>query len=59
MCEINSFAIVYFFFDDRQQTAWSQGSSKYQKQKIKVTIMKKDAKEKFENNLDNFLLNNS
>jgi hypothetical protein len=33
MCEINSFAIVYFFFDDRQQTAWSQGSSKYQKQK--------------------------
>ena len=37
ICEINSFAIVYFFFDDRllikQQTAWSQGSSKYQKQK--------------------------
>jgi hypothetical protein len=33
MSEINSFAIVYFFFDDRQQTAWSQGSSKYQKQK--------------------------
>jgi hypothetical protein len=36
MCEINSFAIVYFFFDDRlfkQQTTWSQGSSKYQKQK--------------------------
>ena len=33
MCEINSFAIVYFFFDDRQQTAWSQGPSKYQKQK--------------------------
>jgi hypothetical protein len=33
MCEIISFAIVYFFFDDRQQTAWSQGSSKYQKQK--------------------------
>ena len=46
MCEINSFAIVYFFFDDnlfynslmidsliKQQTAWSQGSSKYQKQK--------------------------
>ena len=33
MCEINSFAIVYFFFDDRQQIAWSQGSSKYQKQK--------------------------
>ena len=33
MCEINSFAIVYFFFDDRQQTAWSQGSSKYQTQK--------------------------
>ena len=37
MREINSFAIVYFFFDDRslikQQTAWSQGSSKYQKQK--------------------------
>ena len=33
MCEINSIAIVYFFFDDRQQTAWSQGSSKYQKQK--------------------------
>jgi hypothetical protein len=32
MCLINSFAIVYFFFDDRQQTAWSQGSSKYQKQ---------------------------
>ena len=36
MCEINSFAIVYFFFDDRQQTAWSQGSSKYQKEK-KIT----------------------
>jgi hypothetical protein len=33
MCEINSFAIVYFFFDDRQQTVWSQGSFKYQKQK--------------------------
>ena len=40
MCEINSFAIVYFFFDDsyiasliKQQTAWSQGSSKYQNQK--------------------------
>jgi hypothetical protein len=36
VCEINSFVIVYFFFDDRlikQQTAWSQGSSKYQKQK--------------------------
>ena len=38
MCEINSFAIVYFFFDDRlflikQQTAWSQSSSKYEKQK--------------------------
>ena len=33
MCEINSFAVVYFFFDDRQQTAWFQGSSKYQKQK--------------------------
>jgi hypothetical protein len=33
MCEINSFAIVYFFFDDGQQTVWSQGSSKYQKQK--------------------------
>jgi hypothetical protein len=29
MCEIDLFAIVYFFFDDRQQTAWSQGSSKY------------------------------
>jgi hypothetical protein len=26
MCEINSFGIVYFFFDDGQQTAWSQGS---------------------------------
>jgi hypothetical protein len=23
MWEINLFAIVYFFFDDRQQTAWS------------------------------------
>ena len=33
MCEINSFGIVYFFFDDGQQTAWSQGSSKYKKQK--------------------------
>ena len=33
MCEINSFAIVYFFFDNRQQTVWSPGSSKYQKQK--------------------------
>ena len=33
MCEINSFAIVYFFFDDRLYTVWSQGSSKYQKQK--------------------------
>ena len=22
MCEINSFGIVYFFFDDGQQTAW-------------------------------------
>jgi hypothetical protein len=33
ICEINSFAIVYIFFDDRQQTAWSQGSSKYQKTK--------------------------
>jgi hypothetical protein len=32
MCENNSFAIVYFFFDDRQQTAWFQGSSKYQKE---------------------------
>ena len=25
--------LFIFFFDDRQQTAWSQGSSKYQKQK--------------------------
>ena len=33
MCEINSFAIVYFFFDDGQQTVWSQGLSKYQKTK--------------------------
>ena len=37
MCEINSFAIVYFFLmiDSliKQQTAWSHGSSKYQKQK--------------------------
>ena len=34
MCEINSFAIVYFFLmRDSLQTAWSQGSSKYQKQK--------------------------
>ena len=33
MCEINSFAIVHFFFDDRQQTVWSPGSFKYQKQK--------------------------
>ena len=32
MCEINSFVIVYFFYFE-QQTAWSQGSSKYQKQK--------------------------
>ena len=34
MCEINSFAIVYFFLmRDSLQTAWSQGSSKHQKQK--------------------------
>ena len=36
MCEINSFAIVYFFWWYsliKQQTAWSQGSSIYQKQK--------------------------
>jgi hypothetical protein len=38
MCEINSFAIVDFFslmIDSliKQRTAWSQGSSKYQKQK--------------------------
>ena len=37
MCEINSFAIVYFSLMIasliKQQTAWSQGSSKYQKQK--------------------------
>ena len=34
MCEINSFAIVYFFFDERLFTnCWSQGLSKYQKQK--------------------------
>ena len=34
MCEINSFAIVYFsLMRDSLQTAWSQGSSKYQKQK--------------------------
>ena len=38
MCEINSFAIVDFFslmIDSliKQQTVWSQGSSKYQKQK--------------------------
>ena len=37
MCEINSFAIVIFslMIDSliKQQTAWSQGSSKYQKQK--------------------------
>jgi Holliday junction resolvasome RuvABC ATP-dependent DNA helicase subunit len=32
---------------------------KYQKQRNKVNNMKKIAKEKFENNLDNFLLNNS
>jgi hypothetical protein len=37
MCEINSFAIVYFYFlmmDSliKQQTAWSQGSH----QKIKI-----------------------
>ena len=36
MCEINSFAIVYFSLTIasliKQQTAWSQGSSKYQKQ---------------------------
>ena len=33
MCEINSFAIVYIFFDERLFTNWSQSSSKYQKQK--------------------------
>ena len=37
MCEINSFAIVYFFLMIasliKQQTVWSQGSSKYQNQK--------------------------
>ena len=32
---------------------------KYKKQRNKVNNMKKIAKEKFENNLDNFLLNNS
>ena len=35
MCEINSFAIFSLMIDSliKQQTAWSQGSSKYQKQK--------------------------
>jgi hypothetical protein len=32
---------------------------KYKKQRNKVNNMKKIAKEKFENNLDNLLLNNS
>jgi hypothetical protein len=39
MCEINSFAIVYFFFDDRQQTAWSQGSSKSQRLRLLNTSL--------------------
>ena len=37
MCEINSFVIVYFslMIDSliKQQTAWYQGSSKYQRKK--------------------------
>jgi hypothetical protein len=35
MCEINSFAIFYLMIDSliKQQTVWSQGSSKYQIQK--------------------------
>jgi hypothetical protein len=44
MCEINSFLLFFFslMIDSliKQQTAWSQGSSKFKKNKRNVLVLK-------------------